>query len=103
MTYITTYPQVVLVRLTLYGQRCIRYENIFTYCRRHPQDIPRSPRPRCAIMDNRMTDTQPISHDMDCPQASIVSRGMVWDSHHLARGNLPSYLVLGASLQNSKL
>jgi hypothetical protein len=30
MTYITTYSQVVPVHLALHGQRCIRYENVFT-------------------------------------------------------------------------
>jgi hypothetical protein len=30
MTYITTYLQVVPVRLTLHKQRYIRYENVFT-------------------------------------------------------------------------
>jgi hypothetical protein len=29
VTYITTYPQVVSVRLTVHKQRYIRYENIF--------------------------------------------------------------------------
>jgi hypothetical protein len=37
---------------------------------------------------------------MECPQASLVLRGQVWDSYHLARDNLPSYLVVGASLQS---
>jgi hypothetical protein len=50
ITFITTYPQVMPIHLTLYGQRCIRYENIFTSCERGPQDIPRSPWPRCVAM-----------------------------------------------------
>jgi hypothetical protein len=41
--------------LTLHRQRCIRYENVFT-CGRGPQDIPRSPHPRCMIMSSRMID-----------------------------------------------
>jgi hypothetical protein len=32
MTYVTTYPQVVPMRLMLYGQRCMHYKNIFTSC-----------------------------------------------------------------------
>jgi hypothetical protein len=52
---------------------------------------------------SHMIDTHPISHDMDCPQASLVLRGQVWDLHHPARGNLPSYLPVGVLLQNSKL
>jgi hypothetical protein len=34
ITYITTYPSSGAVRLTLYGQHCIRYENVFTSCER---------------------------------------------------------------------
>jgi hypothetical protein len=96
-------PQVAPTCLTLRGQRCIHYESIFTFCRRRPQDIPRSPHPRCMVMASRMIDTQLILHDMDCPQATLVLRGRVRDSHHLAGGNLPSYLFVGASLQNSKV
>jgi hypothetical protein len=68
-------PQVAHVCLTLHGQRCIRYENIFTSCRRHPQDIPRSPHPRCAIVASRTIDTQSLPHDRDSPQAILVLRG----------------------------
>jgi hypothetical protein len=49
-----------------------------------------------------MEDTQPLLYDRGCPQIRAL-RGRVWDSHHLARGYLPSYLVIGALLQNSKL
>jgi hypothetical protein len=95
-TYIYIYiPQVVIVRLTLHGHRCIHYENVFTSCRRHSQDIPRSPCPRCAVMISRMIDTQPLPHDKDCPQASHVLRGRVWGSHLHAGGNLLSYLFIG--------
>jgi hypothetical protein len=31
MAYITTYPQVAHVHLTLHGHRCIRYENVITF------------------------------------------------------------------------
>jgi hypothetical protein len=102
-TYIKTYPPNGAHSLTLCGQHCIHYENVFTSCRRRPPNIPRSPRPRCAVMASRMTNTQPISHDMVSPQASLVLRGQVRDSHHLTGRNLSSYLFIGASLQNSKL
>jgi hypothetical protein len=85
-------PQVAHMCLTLHGQHYICYENVFTSCKRRPKDIPRSPRPRCTVMACHMTDTQPILHDMDYPQASHVLRGWVWDSHHPAGGNLSSYL-----------
>jgi hypothetical protein len=49
------------------------------------------------------TGTQPLPHDRDSPQANLVLKGWVWDSHHLVRGDLPSYLFVYASLQNSKL
>jgi hypothetical protein len=71
-------------------------------CRRRPQDIPRSPCIRCTVLVSHMIDTHPISCDMDCPQASLILRGWVCDSHHPVRGNLTSYLVVGALLQNSK-
>jgi hypothetical protein len=95
--------QVAAMRLTLHGQHSIRHMNVFMFCRRRPQDIPRSSCPRCAVMASRMIDTQPLLHDRDCPQASLVLRGRVQDSHHPVGGNLPSYLVVGALLQNSKM
>jgi hypothetical protein len=61
-----------------------------------------SPRPRCAVVASRTTDTEPLPHDRDCPQASLVLREQVQDSHHPTEGYLPSYLVVDASLQNSK-
>jgi hypothetical protein len=96
-------PQVAPMRLTLHGQCCIHYENIFTSCRRCPQDIPRSPWSRCAVVASHTTNTQPVPHDRDCPQAILVLRGQVRDSHHPVWGNLSSYLAVGASLENSKL
>jgi hypothetical protein len=54
-------------------------------------------------MASHMTCTQPISYDMDCPQASLVLSGQIRDTHHPVGGNLPSYLFVGASLHNSKL
>jgi hypothetical protein len=37
------------------------------------------------------------------PQENLILRGRVQDSHHPVGGYLPSYLVVGASLQESKL
>jgi hypothetical protein len=103
MTYITTYPQVVPVHLMLHGQCYICYENVFISYRRHRQNIHRFSRPKCTIMVSHMTDMQPLPHDRDCPQASLVLWERVRDSHLPSRGKLPSYLFIGASLQNSKL
>jgi hypothetical protein len=71
--------------------------------RKRPQHIPRSPRPRCAVVVSRTIDTQPLPRDRDCPQANLILRGWVRDSHHPAGGYLPSFLVIGASLQKCKL
>jgi hypothetical protein len=54
-------------------------------------------------MVSHTTNTQPLLYDRDCHQANLILRGQVWDSHHLAGGYLTSYLVVGASLHNSKL
>jgi hypothetical protein len=102
-TYFTTYPPSGVrvfnaARTVLHTLReCIHD------VRKRPQDIFRSPRPRCAVVASRTADTQPLPYDRDCPQASLVLRGWVWDSHHPAEEYLPSYPVVGASLQNSKL
>jgi hypothetical protein len=63
-----------------------------------PQDISRSPHPRCAVMASHMLDTQPLPYDRDCSQVNLVLKGRVWDSHHPVGGFLPSYLIIGASL-----
>jgi hypothetical protein len=89
--------------LKLRGQRYIHYEDIFTSYRRHPQDISMSPHPRCAVMASRTIDMLLLPHDKECLQANLVLRGWVWDSHHPAGGNLPYYLIVGVSVQNSKL
>jgi hypothetical protein len=81
ITYITTYPPS--------GARAFNgawielhtsWECIHVL-RKRPQDISRSPCPRCAVMASRTTDPQPLPHDRD----------------------LPSYLFVCASLQKSKL
>jgi hypothetical protein len=68
MAYITTYPPsgaraFNAAQTTLHTLR----ERIHVL-RKRPQDIPRSPRPRCAIVTSCTTDTQPLPHDRDCPQ-----------------------------------
>jgi hypothetical protein len=83
MTYITTYPPSDVrvfnaTRTTMYMVR----ERIHVL-RKKPKDIHRSPRPRCAVVVSRTIDTQPLPHDRDCPQARLVLRGWVRDSHHL--------------------
>jgi hypothetical protein len=103
MTYITTYPSsgahaFNTARTTLYTLR----ERIHVL-QKWPQDITRSTRPRCIVVTSHMTDTQPLLSDRDCPQASLVLRGWVRDSHHPVGGYLTSYLFVGVSLQNSKL
>jgi hypothetical protein len=37
------------------------------------------------VTTSRMTDTQPLPHDRDCPQASLVLSAWVQDSHHPTR------------------
>jgi hypothetical protein len=64
-------PQVVPTHLTLREQRYICYDNVFTSHGRGPRDIPRFSCPRCTIMASRMTDMQPISHDMDYPKQAL--------------------------------
>jgi hypothetical protein len=54
-------------------------------------------------MVSRMTDTQPLPHDRECHQASLILRGRIRDSHHPVGGYLSTYLIVGASLQKSKL
>jgi hypothetical protein len=99
MIYITTYPPsgAYAFNITRTTQHTLR-EHIYVL-RKRPQDIPRSPCPRCAVVTSRMTDTQPLPHDRGCPQANLVLRRRIRDSNHPAGGYLPSYLDVGASLQ----
>jgi hypothetical protein len=102
ITYITTYPPsgtraFNAAHTVLHTLR----ERIHVLSKR-PQNIHRSPRLRCAVMASHTTDTQPLPHDRDRPQANLVLRERIRDSHHPARGHLPSYLFVGASLQKSK-
>jgi hypothetical protein len=91
MIYITTYPLSCArvfnaTRTVLHTLR----EHIHVLSKR-PQDIPRSPRPRCTVVTSRTIDMQPLPHDRDCHQANLILRGRVRDSHHLVGGYLPSY------------
>jgi hypothetical protein len=49
--------------------------------------------------DSSHDGLQLLSHDRDCPQANLILRGWVQDLHHLVGRYLPSYLSVGASLQ----
>jgi hypothetical protein len=95
--------EVALTRLMLRGQHCIRYENVFMSYRSRQQENPTSPHSMFVIMASRTTDMQPLPHDKDCPQARLILREWVCDSHHPTSGNLPSYFIVSVSLQNSKL
>jgi hypothetical protein len=82
ITYITPYPLSATRAFndawtTLYTLR----ERIHVL-RKRPQDIPKSPHPRCAVMASHTTDTQPLLRNRDCPQASLILKGRVRDSHH---------------------
>jgi hypothetical protein len=103
MTYITTFLPSGTHAFNAAQTMLYTLQERIHILRKRPQDIPWSPRPRCAVMTSRMTDTQPLPHDRDCPQGNLILRGQVWDSCHLTGGYLASYLVVGASLHNSKL
>jgi hypothetical protein len=67
MTYITTYPSsgtriFNAARTALHMLR----ERIHVL-RKRQQDIPTSPRPRCAVVASHTTDIQPLPYDRDCP------------------------------------
>jgi hypothetical protein len=99
MTYINTYPPsgacaFNTARTMLYTL----WERIHVL-RKRSQDIPSFTRPRCAVVTSRTMDMQPLLHDRDCPQANLILRGRVQDSHHPMGGYLLSYIVVGALLQ----
>jgi hypothetical protein len=101
MTYITTYPPNGTHAFNVAWIALHTLQEHIQVLRKWAQDI--STRPRYAVMTSRTTDMQPLPHDRDCPQASLILRGRVQDSHHPTGGNLPSYLFIGASLQKRKL
>jgi hypothetical protein len=99
MTYITTYPLIGARTFNATRTALHMLREHIHVLRKRPQDIPRSPLTRCVVVTSRMIDTQPLLHDRDCLQTSLVVRGQVRDPHHPTGGNLPSYLFIGASLQ----
>jgi hypothetical protein len=103
MTYITSYPSSGARAFNAAQTTLHTLQEHIHVLRKRSQDIPRNSCPRCAVMASHTTDTQPLPHDRDCPQASLVLRGRVQDSHHPVGGYLPSYIVVGVSLQDSKL
>jgi hypothetical protein len=102
MTYITTYPPSGAHAFNAAWTMLHTLWSRIHVLRKRPQDIARSPLPRCTVMASRSTDTQPLPHDRDYPQANLVLKGPVRDSHHPTGGYLHSYLFVGASLQKSK-
>jgi hypothetical protein len=99
MIYITTYPPNDAHAFNAAWTTLHILRERIHVLRKRPQDIPRSTHPRCVVVTSRTMDTQPLSHDRDCPQANIILRGRVRDSHHPAGGYSPSYLIVGSSLQ----
>jgi hypothetical protein len=97
--YITTYPPSCACAFNTARTAVHTLWERIHVLRKRPQDIPRSPRRRCVVMTSRSTDMQPLPNDRDCPQVNLILRGRVRDSHHPVGGYLPSYLVVGASLQ----
>jgi hypothetical protein len=99
MTYITTYTPSGARVFNVARTAMHTLRKRIHVLQKRPQNIPTSPRPRCAIVVSRTTDTQPLPHDRNCTQANLVLRGRVRDSHHPVGGYLPSYHVIGVSLQ----
>jgi hypothetical protein len=59
MTYITTYPPSGACVFNVARTALHTLQEYIPVLRKRPQDNPRSPRPRCAVMTSRMIDTQP--------------------------------------------
>jgi hypothetical protein len=102
-TYITTYPPSGARAFNSAQAALHTLRECIHVLRKRPHDIPRSPHPRFPVVSYPTIDMQPLPHDRDCPHENLILRGWVRDSHHLAGGNLPSYIFVGASLLNSKL
>jgi hypothetical protein len=100
--------QVAPVCLTLYGQRCIRCENVFTPCGRGPQGIPMSSHPRCvAKSKSQGRHSVHISRYglSSCkPRHEGTGPGFTSPGKRFSYVFIKTYsLLIGASLQNSKL
>jgi hypothetical protein len=59
------------------------YSRLTEVVTRHSQV---STRPGYAVVTSRTMDTQSLPYDRDYPQASLVLRGRVWNSHHPVGG-----------------
>jgi hypothetical protein len=99
---------VAPVCLTLYEQRCIRCENVFTPCGRGPQGIPMSPHPRCvAKSKSQGRHSVHISWYglFSCkPRHEGTGPGFTSPGKRFSYVFVKTYsLLIGASLQNSKL
>jgi hypothetical protein len=96
MTYNITYPRSgTHVFNVVWTALHTLQERIHVLCK-WPQDIPRSPRPSCEVVASRTTDTQPLPHDRNYPQANLILRGPVRDSHHLVGG---TYILTFSSVR----
>jgi hypothetical protein len=63
-------PQVVLTRLTLRGQRCIRHKNIFTSCGSGHKTFSCLYSPWVRGRASSHNGLQSLPHNRDCPQAT---------------------------------
>jgi hypothetical protein len=82
MSYITTYPPSGSHMFNATWIALHMLQKRIHILRKRPQNIPRSRHPRCAVVASRTIDTQPLPQNGDRPQASLVLRVRVRDSHH---------------------
>jgi hypothetical protein len=100
MTYITTYPPSGAHAFNAARTVMHTLQEHIHVLRKRPQDIPRSPRSRCVIVASHTIDIQPLPHDRDYPQANLILRRRVRDSHHPAEG---TYLISFSSVHHYKI
>jgi hypothetical protein len=74
MTYITTYPLSDVHTFNAAWSVLHTLNERIYVLRKRPQDIPRSPHPRCVVVTSRTIEIQPLPHDRACPQANLVLR-----------------------------
>jgi hypothetical protein len=72
MTYITTYPSSGAHAFNASWIALHTSQECIHVLKKRPQDIPRSPCPRCMIVASPTIDTQPLPHDRDCSQANLI-------------------------------
>jgi hypothetical protein len=75
MIYITTYPPSGARVFNDVWTALHTFRECFHVLWKRPQDIHRSPRPRCAIMTSHTINTQPLPHNRDCPQVNLILWG----------------------------